>query len=73
MFFKQFHLEGLGHASYLVGSDKTGEALVIDPRRDVDAYLSQAREQGMRIQYALDSHGHDYLSGLTEIVARTGS
>src|SRR5829696_864760 len=74
MFFKQFHLEGLGHASYLVESEETGEALVFDPRRDVDSYLTEAREQGLRIQYALDSHGHhDYLSGLTEIVARTGS
>jgi hydroxyacylglutathione hydrolase len=74
MFFKQFHLEGLGHASYLVGSEETGEALVFDPRRDVDSYLTEARELGLRIQYALDSHGHnDYLSGLTEIVARTGS
>jgi hydroxyacylglutathione hydrolase len=74
MFFKQFYLEGLGHASYLVGSEDTGEALVFDPRRDVDSYLTAAREQGLRIQYALDSHGHnDYLSGLTEIVARTGS
>jgi hydroxyacylglutathione hydrolase len=74
MFFKQFYLEGLGHASYLVGSEETGEALVFDPRRDVDSYLTEAREQGLRIQYALDSHGHnDYLSGLTEIVARTGS
>ena len=74
MFFKQFHHEGLGHASYLVGSEETGEALVFDPRRDVDSYLTEARELGLRIQYALDSHGHnDYLSGLTEIVARTGS
>ena len=74
MFFKQFYLEGLGHASYLLGSQETGEALVFDPRRDVETYLAQARGHGLRIRYALDSHGHnDYLSGLTEIAARTGA
>ena len=38
MFFRQFHLPGLGHASYLVGSEQTGEALVLDPQRRVDGY-----------------------------------
>ncbi|MGK9464911.1 MBL fold metallo-hydrolase (plasmid) [Streptomyces sp. G6] len=72
MFFHQFHLQGLGHASYLLGSESTGEALVFDPRRDIENYLAQARRQGLRIRYALDSHGHnDYLSGLTELAART--
>lgn len=71
MFFRQFYLEGLGHASYLVGSEQTGEAFVFDPRRDVDSYFAVAREQGMRIVSALDSHGHnDYLSGLSELGAR---
>jgi hydroxyacylglutathione hydrolase len=71
MFFKQFYLEGLGHASYLVGSEETGEALVLDPQRDVGAYFAAARAEGLRIRYGLDSHGHnDYLSGLTELAAR---
>ena len=39
MIFEQFYLESLGHASYLVGDEKTGRALVLDPRRDVDVYL----------------------------------
>lgn len=74
MFFQQFHLEGLGHASYLLGSEQTGEALVFDPRRDVEDYLAQARRQGLRIRYALDSHGHnDYLSGVTQLAVRTGA
>jgi hydroxyacylglutathione hydrolase len=47
MFLKQFYLEGLGHASYLLGSDETGEGLVFDSRRDVQTYLAQAREQGL--------------------------
>ncbi len=74
MFFQQFSLQSLGHASYLVGDEKTGQALVFDPRRDVDVYTAAAREQGLRIAYAADSHGHnDYLSGLTELRSRTGA
>jgi hydroxyacylglutathione hydrolase len=72
MFFQQFYLEGLGHASYLVGDEKTGRALVLDPRRDPDIYFEAARLHGLRITYAIDTHGHnDYLSGLTEIRARS--
>lgn len=71
MFFKQFVLESLGHASYLVGDEKTGQALVLDARRDVDVYLDAARSQGMRISYAIDTHGHnDYLSGIMELSQR---
>ncbi|MBW3575365.1 MAG: MBL fold metallo-hydrolase [Actinobacteria bacterium] len=71
MLLEQFHLESLGHASYLVGSEETGEALVFDPRRDVELYLAAARRRGLRIRYALDSHGHnDYLSGLSELAGR---
>ena len=71
MFFKQFYLQGLGRASYLVGSEQTGEALVFDPRRDVALYFAEARTEGLRIRHALDSHGHnDYLSGLAEIARR---
>lgn len=71
MFFQQFYLQSLGHASYLVGDEKTGQALVFDPRRDVDVYTRTAREQGLRISYAADSHGHnDYLSGLRELCTR---
>jgi hydroxyacylglutathione hydrolase len=71
VFLHQFHLESLGHASYLVGDEQTGEALVLDPQRDVRAYFEVAREHGSRIAYAIDTHGHnDYLSGLSEIAAR---
>jgi hydroxyacylglutathione hydrolase len=72
MLFKQFFLPSLGHASYLVGDEATGRALVLDPRRDVDVYLDEARASGLRITHALDTHGHnDYLSGLAELAART--
>lgn len=71
MIFKQFHLESLGHASYMVGDSVTGKALVLDPRRDVDVYLDAARAEGLRIAFAIDTHGHnDYLSGLSELRAR---
>ena len=59
---KQFYLESLGHASYLVGSEQTGEALVLDVRRDVDVYFKEARAQHLRIAYAADTHRlHDLL------------
>lgn len=71
MLLEQFYLESLGHASYLVGSEETGEALVLDPRRDVDAYFATARRQGLRIRYAADTHQHnDYVSGITELPQR---
>lgn len=71
MIFKQFHYEALGHASYLVGSEQTGEALVLDVRRDVDAYFGEARAQGLRIAYAADTHQHnDYLTGICELPER---
>ncbi|MBK1620792.1 MBL fold metallo-hydrolase [Lamprobacter modestohalophilus] len=71
MFFKQFYLPSLGHASYLVGSEDSSQALVLDVRRDVETYFSEAREQGMRIRYACDTHQHnDYLSGICELPER---
>lgn len=71
MFFKQFYLPEIGHASYLVGSEETGEALLFDPQRDVSGYFAEARTLGLRVRYAVDSHGHnDYLSGLTEVARR---
>jgi hydroxyacylglutathione hydrolase len=71
VFFRQFYLESLGHASYLVGDEATGKALVLDPRRDVDVYFAAAREQGLRIVHAIDTHGHnDYLSGIIDLTLR---
>ena len=71
MFFQQFYLEELGHASYLVGDEATGKALVLDARRDVDVYFEAARAQGLRIVHAIDTHGHnDYLTGIVELAAR---
>lgn len=72
MIFKQFYLESLGHASYLLGSEETGEALVLDARRDVAPYYDYARAQGLTIRFATDTHQHnDYLSGVTELERRS--
>ncbi|MDX1620872.1 MAG: hypothetical protein R3320_07775, partial [Nitriliruptorales bacterium] len=67
MKLEQLHHESLGHASYLLASEDTGDALVVDPRRDVDPYIRLAHEQGYRIRWVVDTHQHnDYLSGLGE-------
>ena len=72
MIFQQFYLESLGHASYLIGSEETGEALVLDVRRDVDGYYAFARSQGVRIRYAADTHQHnDYITGIIELAQRS--
>ena len=72
MYFKQFYLACLAHASYLIGSQ--GEAAVVDPQRDVDEYLAEASAQGLRIKYVIETHLHaDFVSGHREIAARTGA
>src|ERR687891_1188278 len=72
MYFKQFYLACLAHASYLVGSE--GEAAVVDPQRDVDEYLAEAAAQGLQIKYVIETHLHaDFVSGHQEIAARTGA
>src|SRR5689334_3975673 len=72
MYFKQFYLGCLAHASYLIGSD--GEAAVVDPQRDVDEYLAEASAHGLQIKYVIETHLHaDFVSGHQEIAARTGA
>jgi hydroxyacylglutathione hydrolase len=72
MYFKQFYLGCLAHASYLVGSH--GEAVVVDPQRDVDQYLDEAAAQGLRIKYVIETHLHaDFVSGHNELAERSGA
>ncbi|MCA1632961.1 MAG: MBL fold metallo-hydrolase [Acidobacteria bacterium] len=72
MYFKQFYLGCLAHASYLLGSD--GEAAVVDPQRDVEQYVAEAAEQGLQIRYVVETHLHaDFVSGHRELAARTGA
>ena len=72
MFLKQFYVEGLAHASYMVGAD--GVAAVIDPRRDVDIYLQEAKEQGLAITHIFETHLHaDFISGHLELARQSGA
>src|ERR1700681_2317328 len=72
MYFKQFYLNCLAHASYLIGSD--GEAVVVDPQRDVDQYLDEAAAQNLKIKYVIETHLHaDFVSGHRELAARSGA
>ncbi|HEY7547873.1 MAG TPA: MBL fold metallo-hydrolase, partial [Blastocatellia bacterium] len=72
MYFKQFYLGCLAHASYLIGSE--GEAAVIDPQRDVDQYIREADAEGFKIKYVIETHLHaDFVSGHRELAARTGA
>ena len=74
MYVQQFFVEGLGHASYLIGSDSTQEAAIVDPRRDVGVYLEAAAQAGLRIRYVLETHVHnDFLSGAKAIAAQLGA
>ncbi|HEX7254056.1 MAG TPA: MBL fold metallo-hydrolase, partial [Thermoanaerobaculia bacterium] len=72
MFFKQFYLGCLAQASYMIGSK--GEAAVVDPRRDVDEYLEEAKREGLTIRHVIETHLHaDFVSGHRELAERTGA
>ncbi|ERG64433.1 hypothetical protein L332_08220 [Agrococcus pavilionensis RW1] len=74
MLLERFYDEDLAQASYVVGCQATGEAIVVDPRRDVEAYLDFAASRGLRIAHVTETHIHaDYLSGTRELAARTGA
>ena len=74
MLIRRFSLEGLGHLSALVADEAAGLAVVVDPRRDVDAYLAAAAELDVRISHVLETHLHnDYVSGGRELAAATGA
>jgi hydroxyacylglutathione hydrolase len=72
MYFKQFYLGCLAHASYLIGSE--GEAAVIDPQRDVEQYINEAEANGLKIRYVIETHLHaDFVSGHRELAAGAGA
>ncbi|HTH07456.1 MAG TPA: MBL fold metallo-hydrolase, partial [Ilumatobacteraceae bacterium] len=74
LFFRQYYLGCLSHASYLVGDTSTGRAVVVDPQRDVDQYLEDADAHGLTIVHVIETHFHaDFLSGHLEIAERTGA
>ncbi len=74
MLLKYFYDQKLAHASYLVGCQATGEALIVDPGRDVDIYLKEARANGFQLIGAAETHIHaDFVSGARELAERSGA
>lgn len=74
MLLERIYDEDLAQASYFIGCQAKGEAIVVDPRRDLDVYLDLAEKNGMRIVAVTETHIHaDYLSGTRELAARTGA
>lgn len=74
MIIRNFFEEKLAQASYLVGCAVTGEAILIDPLRDIQPYLDMAAAQGLRITAVTETHIHaDFLSGSREVAAATGA
>ena len=72
MYFQQFYLTCLSHASYMLGSE--GVACVVDPQRDVSLYQNEARAQGLKIEHIIETHLHaDFVSGHVELAAKTGA
>jgi len=72
MYFRQFYLGCLAHASYLIGSGT--EAVVVDPQRDIDIYLEDASAHGFTIKHVIETHCHaDFISGHHELAAHTGA
>lgn len=74
MLLKYFYDEKLAHASYLVGCQATGEAIVVDPGRDIAPYLEAAEDNDMRLVGVAETHIHaDFVSGARELAERTGA
>jgi len=72
VYFQQFYLTCLSHASYMLGSE--GVACVVDPQRDVELYLDEARKEGLHIEHIIETHLHaDFVSGHRELADRSGA
>lgn len=73
MLLKYFYHKKLAHASYMVGCQATGEAIIIDPGRDLTPYLAEAENEGLRITAATETHIHaDLISGARELAEQLG-
>jgi len=72
--FAQYYLDCLSQASYLIGDETTGRAVLVDPRRDIDEYVRDAEAAGLRIELVVETHIHaDFLSGHLELARATGA
>lgn len=74
MYFAQYYLDCLSQASYLIGDETTGRAVVVDPRRDVSEYVDDAQARGFTIEAVINTHFHaDFAAGHLELAASTGA
>ncbi|MCC5822283.1 MAG: MBL fold metallo-hydrolase [Phycisphaerales bacterium] len=74
MFMRMIYDEKLAQAAYLIGCQRTGEAVVIDPERDIDRYIGLAEDNGLRIVATAETHIHaDFVSGSRELAERVGA
>ena len=74
MLLKRFYHEGLAQASYLIGCQQTGEALIVDANRDIAQYIDAARAANLRVTHVTETHIHaDYVSGSRALAAATGA
>ncbi|WP_406055595.1 MBL fold metallo-hydrolase [Streptomyces sp. NBC_01077] len=74
MFFAQYYLDCLSQASYMIADERTGHAVVVDPRRDVSAYLADARAHGLTVVGVVNTHFHaDFVAGHLELADSTGA
>ena len=74
MILKQYYLNCLAHASYLIGDPSSATAAIVDPQRDIDAYLADAASNGLQIRHVFLTHFHaDFLAGHLELRNRTGA
>jgi glyoxylase-like metal-dependent hydrolase (beta-lactamase superfamily II)/rhodanese-related sulfurtransferase len=74
MYFAQHYLDCLSQASYLIGDDATGRAVLVDPRRDIAEYLEDAAAHGLAIEGVINTHFHaDFLAGHLEVARATGA
>ena len=74
MLLKRFYDTKLAQASYMIGCQRTGEAIVVDPTRDVKQYVRAAAEEGVRVTHVTETHIHaDFVSGSRELAQRTGA
>ena len=74
MFLRRFYDDHLAQASYLIGCQASGEAVVVDANRDVEQYVAAAAAEGLRITHVTETHIHaDFVSGSRELAERSGA
>ncbi|AYN01825.1 MBL fold metallo-hydrolase [Chryseobacterium sp. 3008163] len=74
MFFQHIYDKSLAQSSYLIGCQAVGEAIVFDPKRDIDTYVQLAKENNLTITHIIETHIHaDFLSGSRELAEATGA